>query len=85
MVGGQPLAQIFLFCGLLETIFHKGKLTVEDMHNNGEEPGSFGFGKRCCCCYSNVAFLKQALQTCCMHHSIAYAVVLYCSYSSLVL
>jgi hypothetical protein len=62
MVGGQPLAQIFLFCGLLETIFHKGKLTVEDMHNNNEEPGSFGFGKHyccycCCCCKSVILYV----------------------------
>eukprot|EP00612_Vaucheria_litorea_P005946 CAMPEP_0171461536 /NCGR_PEP_ID=MMETSP0945-20130129/5943_1 /TAXON_ID=109269 /ORGANISM="Vaucheria litorea, Strain CCMP2940" /LENGTH=172 /DNA_ID=CAMNT_0011987899 /DNA_START=332 /DNA_END=850 /DNA_ORIENTATION=+ len=43
MVGAQPMLQIFAFCGFLESVFHKGKMTIEDMHANGQVPGEFGF------------------------------------------
>lgn len=39
----EGMLQIFLFCGLIEFITHKGKLTYENMHSAGEEPGNFGF------------------------------------------
>lgn len=42
-VGPQPLIQIFLFCGVLEFVGHKGKLTIMDMFTDGREPGNFGF------------------------------------------
>mmetsp|Transcript_2434 Transcript_2434/g.4208 ORF Transcript_2434/g.4208 Transcript_2434/m.4208 type:complete len:210 (-) Transcript_2434:67-696(-) len=37
------LWQIFLFCGLIEFISHKGKMTPVDMHEGGRIPGAFGF------------------------------------------
>ncbi|KAG5184805.1 chlorophyll a/b-binding protein domain-containing protein [Tribonema minus] len=43
MVGAQPMLQIFAFCGFLESVFHKGKMTMMDMHADGQTPGDFGF------------------------------------------
>ncbi|CAM9777687.1 unnamed protein product [Ectocarpus sp. 4 AP-2014] len=42
-VGPGPMLQIFLFCGFLEWKFHNGKMTMENMHEDGNEPGEFGF------------------------------------------
>lgn len=39
-VGAQPLLQIFLFCGFIEFMSHKGKMTLVDMFADGtREPG----------------------------------------------
>ncbi|CAM9702530.1 unnamed protein product [Heterosigma akashiwo] len=44
MVGPQPLAQIFLFCGFLEFTQNKGKMTMLDMFEDKErKPGFLGF------------------------------------------
>lgn len=37
------LWQIFLACGLVEFISHRGKLSYSDMFDGGREPGNFGF------------------------------------------
>lgn len=37
------LWQIFLACGLVEFISHRGKLSYTDMFDGGREPGNFGF------------------------------------------
>lgn len=37
------LWQIFLACGLVEFISHRGKLSYNDMFDGGREPGNFGF------------------------------------------
>ncbi|CAN0158660.1 unnamed protein product [Ectocarpus fasciculatus] len=42
-VGPGPMLQIFLFCGFLEWKFHNGKMTMDNMHEDGNEPGDFGF------------------------------------------
>ncbi|CAM9306148.1 unnamed protein product [Pylaiella littoralis] len=42
-VGPGPMLQIFFFCGFLEWKFHNGKMTMENMHEDGNEPGDFGF------------------------------------------
>lgn len=40
-VGPQPLLQIFLFCGFIEFMSHKGKMTLVDMFADGtREPGT---------------------------------------------
>lgn len=39
-VGPQPLLQIFLFCGALESILNKGKMTALDMfEDSSRKPG----------------------------------------------
>eukprot|EP01041_Mallomonas_annulata_P004437 gene4437-8842_t len=43
-VGASPIAQIFVGIGALESILHKGKLGMTDMHADGAEPGNFGWG-----------------------------------------
>lgn len=37
------LWQIFLACGLVEFVSHRGKLSYSDMFDGGREPGNFGF------------------------------------------
>mmetsp|Transcript_9170 Transcript_9170/g.16011 ORF Transcript_9170/g.16011 Transcript_9170/m.16011 type:complete len:206 (+) Transcript_9170:372-989(+) len=37
------LIQIFLFCGLMEFITHKGKLDYKDISSSKDTPGAFGF------------------------------------------
>jgi len=37
------LWQIFLACGLVEFISHRGKLSYDDMFEDGRIPGNFGF------------------------------------------
>lgn len=40
-MGAQPLLQIFLFCGFIEFMSHKGKMTLVDMFADGtREPGT---------------------------------------------
>eukprot|EP00752_Nemacystus_decipiens_P014911 g13274.t1 len=42
-VGPVPMFQIFAFCGWLEYTFHNGKLNMDNMHEDGNAPGDFGF------------------------------------------
>lgn len=42
-VPAAGLWQIFLFCGLAETILHKGKISYLDMFEGGAVPGELGF------------------------------------------
>lgn len=43
-VGWSPIIQIFIFCGAVESVWHKGKLGMTNMHEDGAVPGDFGFG-----------------------------------------
>jgi hypothetical protein len=43
-VGPQPLLQIFLFCGVMEWITNKGKMTMQDMFEDADRvPGDLAF------------------------------------------
>ena len=37
------LWQVFLACGLCEFVSHRGKLSYDDMYEDGRIPGNFGF------------------------------------------
>lgn len=53
------LWQVFLACGLVEFISHRGKLSYNDMFDGGREPGNFGFE-----CVG--AFILRARIVCCV-------------------
>mmetsp|Transcript_33711 Transcript_33711/g.34339 ORF Transcript_33711/g.34339 Transcript_33711/m.34339 type:complete len:212 (+) Transcript_33711:76-711(+) len=45
-VGPSPMLQIFFGIGALESLNHKGKMGMTDMHADGAEPGDFGWGSK---------------------------------------